>query len=45
VSRRVLIVVTHLLDAGRLTRAGHETTLVSGGRPAPLVSTEGVRFL
>jgi hypothetical protein len=54
VSRRVLIVVSHLLGADRLTRAaalarafalaGHETTLVSGGKPTPLVSTEGVRF-
>ena len=45
---RVLIAVTHLLGAGHLTRAaalarafaraGHPTTLVSGGMPAPLVS-------
>jgi predicted glycosyltransferase len=51
---RVLLVVTHLLGAGHLTRAAalarafartHETTLISGGMPAPLVSTEGVRFV
>ncbi|MFL5170797.1 MAG: glycosyltransferase [Microvirga sp.] len=45
---KVLIAVTHLLGAGHLTRAaalarafaraGHPTTLVSGGMPAPLVS-------
>jgi predicted glycosyltransferase len=54
-SSRVLIVVTHLLGAGHLTRAaalarafaraGHKATLVSGGMPAPLVSTEGARFV
>lgn len=47
--------MTHLLGAGHLTRAaalarafaraGHETTLVSGGMPSSLVSTEGVRFV
>ena len=47
-TRRVLIVVTHLLGAGHLTRAaslarafareGYETTLVSGGSaPSPLI--------
>ncbi|WP_375455188.1 glycosyltransferase [uncultured Methylobacterium sp.] len=50
---RVLIAVTHLLGAGHLTRAaalahalagaGHDVTLVSGGTPAPLVRTDGVR--
>ncbi|HEX8167675.1 MAG TPA: glycosyltransferase [Beijerinckiaceae bacterium] len=52
---RVLIAVTHLLGAGHLTRAaalarafgraGHRTTLVSGGMPAPLVSTEGAALV
>src|SRR5215210_2851448 len=52
---RVLIAVTHLLGAGHLTRAaaiarafaraGHDATLVSGGRPAPLVATHGVRWV
>src|SRR5215217_1248659 len=54
-SLRVLIAVTHLLGAGHLTRAaalarafaraGHETTLASGGMPAPLIRTDGVRFV
>lgn len=49
---RVLIAVTHLLGAGHFTRAAalarafaradHATTLVSGGMPAPLVSTAGI---
>ncbi len=52
---RVLIAVTHLLGAGHLTRAaaigralareGHAVTLVSGGRPAPLVRTDGVTLV
>ena len=52
---RVLIAVTHLLGAGHLTRAaaiarafaraGHEATLVSGGRPAPHIPTTGVRLV
>lgn len=52
---KVLIAVTHLLGAGHLTRAaalarafaaaGHETVLVSGGRPAPLVRLDGVRLV
>jgi predicted glycosyltransferase len=52
---RVTIVVTHLLGAGHLTRAaalarafakaGHGTTLISGGVPAPLVATDGVSFV
>ncbi len=52
---RVLIAVTHLLGAGHLTRAaalarsfaaaGHETMLVSGGIPAPLVRHDGVRLV
>ncbi len=52
---RILIAVTHLLGAGHLTRAaalarafaaaGHETVLVSGGHPAPLVRLDGVRLV
>jgi predicted glycosyltransferase len=52
---RILIAVTHLLGVGHLTRAvalartfaraGHETTLVSGGMPAPLVRSDGLRFV
>jgi predicted glycosyltransferase/peptidoglycan/xylan/chitin deacetylase (PgdA/CDA1 family) len=52
---RVFIAVTHLLGAGHLTRAaavarafaraGHETTLVSGGMPAPLVALDGVNLV
>ena len=52
---RVLIVVTHLLGAGHLTRAaalarafarqGHRTTLVSGGSPARLADLEAVSFI
>ncbi|MCJ2027085.1 glycosyltransferase [Methylobacterium sp. J-067] len=52
---RILIAVTHLLGAGHLTRAaalarafaaaGHETVLVSGGSPAPLVRLDGVRLV
>lgn len=52
---RVLIAVTHLLGAGHLTRAaalaralaaeGHAVVLASGGSPAPLVRTDGVRLL
>ena len=52
---RVLIAVTHLLGAGHLTRAaalarafaaaGHEALLVSGGRPAPMVRAEGLRWV
>lgn len=51
----VLVLVTHLLGVGHLARAaavaralaaaGHGVTLVSGGRPAPLVRTEGVEFV
>jgi predicted glycosyltransferase len=54
-SLRVLISVTHLLGAGHLTRAaalarafaraGHQTTLASGGMPAPLIRTDGVRLV
>lgn len=49
---RILIAVTHLLGAGHLTRAaaigraladaGHAVTLVSGGRPVPLIRTAGL---
>ncbi|MXQ12860.1 glycosyltransferase [Microvirga makkahensis] len=52
---RVLIVVTHLLGAGHLTRAaalarafsqaGHATTLVSGGSPARPAGLDGVAFV
>ena len=51
-TQRVLLAVTHLLGAGHLTRtaaiaralarAGHEVTLVSGGRPTSLASTAGL---
>lgn len=51
----VLIVVTHLLGVGHLARAasvaralaaaGHGVTLASGGRPAPLVRTDGVELV
>ena len=51
----VMIAVTHLLGVGHLARAasvaralaaaGHGVTLVSGGRPAPLVRTDGVEFV
>jgi predicted glycosyltransferase/peptidoglycan/xylan/chitin deacetylase (PgdA/CDA1 family) len=54
-SSSVLIAVTHLLGVGHLSRAaalarglaaaGHRVTLVSGGRPAPLVRTDGVTFV
>ncbi len=52
---RVLIGVTHLLGAGHLTRAaalarafsaaGHDTVLVSGGMPAPLVRAGTARLV
>jgi predicted glycosyltransferase len=52
---RVLIAVTHLLGAGHLTRAaalarafaraGHETTLVSGGMASRLGSAEGLKLV
>ncbi|MGH1589144.1 glycosyltransferase [Methylobacterium phyllosphaerae] len=52
---RVLIAVTHLLGAGHLTRAAalarafaaahHETLLVSGGVPAPMVRHDGLRVV
>ncbi|MHB2167003.1 glycosyltransferase [Alsobacter sp. R-9] len=51
----VLIVVTHLLGVGHLARAaavaralagaGHRVTLVSGGRPEPLVAMPGVEVV
>ena len=54
-SRSVLILVTHLLGVGHLARAaalarglvsaGHRVTLVSGGRPAPLIRVEGAAFV
>ncbi|PVE22150.1 glycosyl transferase family 28 [Microvirga sp. KLBC 81] len=52
---RVLIVVTHLLGAGHLTRAaalarafareGHETTLVSGGSPSRPTGLDRITFV
>jgi predicted glycosyltransferase len=52
---RILVVVTHLLGVGHLARAaalaralaeaGHAVTLVSGGRPSPLVPIDGVTFI
>ena len=52
---RILIVVTHLLGAGHLTRAaalarafagaGHAVTLVSGGLPAVLPRLDGIRLV
>jgi predicted glycosyltransferase len=52
---RIFIAVTHLLGAGHLTRAaalarafaraGHAVTLASGGMPAPLVRTAGLRLV
>jgi len=52
---RILIVVTHLLGAGHLTRAaalaraftgaGHATTLVSGGGPTQPASLDGITFV
>lgn len=51
----VLIVVTHLLGTGHLSRAltlgrafvaaGHQVTLASGGMPAPLLDHAGLTFL
>ncbi|WP_170416961.1 glycosyltransferase family protein [Ruegeria atlantica] len=52
---KVLIVVTHLLGTGHLSRAltlgrafvanGHETFVVSGGMPAPQLDTTGMTLL
>ena len=49
---KVMIVVTHLLGTGHLSRAltlgrafvaaGHEVTVVSGGRPAPQLDARGM---
>lgn len=54
-TRRVMILVTHLLGVGHLTRAalladclhraGMEVTLVSGGRPVPNLGKVGWRFV
>ena len=51
-TQSVLLVVTHLLGTGHLTRmaalgrglarAGHRVTLVTGGRPLPLLDVAGV---
>jgi predicted glycosyltransferase len=55
VRARILIVVTHLLGVGHLTRAaalarafaadGSRVTLASGGMPAALVDLEGIEFV
>ncbi|MEW2919245.1 glycosyltransferase [Ruegeria sp. ANG10] len=52
---KVMIVVTHLLGTGHLSRAltlgrafvrdGHETFVVSGGMPAPQLGSEGMTLL
>jgi len=52
---RMMIVVTHLLGTGHLGRAltlgrrfaqaGHEVTVISGGRPAPHLDATGVRLV
>lgn len=52
---KVMIVVTHLLGTGHLSRAltlgrafvadGHETFVVSGGMPAPQLDTTGMTLL
>lgn len=52
---KALILVTHLLGTGHLARAltlarafstaGHEATVVSGGRPAGQLDSEGVRLV
>ncbi|CUH75842.1 putative glycosyl transferase [Tritonibacter multivorans] len=52
---KVLIVVTHLLGTGHLSRgltlgrafaqAGHQVTLASGGFPAPQLNTDGVELV
>jgi predicted glycosyltransferase len=52
---KVMIVVTHLLGTGHLSRsltlgrafrqAGHETFVVSGGMPAPQLDSSGVTLL
>lgn len=52
---KVLIVVTHLLGTGHLSRgltlgrafsaAGHQVTLASGGFPAPQLNTDGVNLV
>lgn len=53
-TRRIMIVVTHLLGSGHLSRAltlgrafaknGHVVHVVSGGFPAPHLDTEGILF-
>ncbi|WP_170585261.1 glycosyltransferase family protein [Ruegeria arenilitoris] len=52
---RTMIVVTHLLGTGHLSRAltlgrafadaGHDVTVASGGMPAPQLNTDGVSLL
>lgn len=54
-AQSVFLVVAHLLGTGHLTRiaalgralarAGHKTTLVSGGRPLPLLDKAGIDFV
>lgn len=51
---KVMVVVTHLLGTGHLARAlilgrafagaGHDVQVLSGGMPAPLLDTAGIRF-
>ena len=53
-AQRIMIVVTHLLGSGHLSRAltlgrafaaeGHSVSLASGGMPAPQLSTEDIAF-
>lgn len=52
---KLTILVTHLLGSGHLARAlilgraaaaaGHTVTVISGGRPAPHLPADGVRFV
>ncbi|WP_170420192.1 glycosyltransferase family protein [Ruegeria arenilitoris] len=52
---RTMIIVTHLLGTGHLSRAltfgrafadaGHDVTVASGGMPAPQLNTDGVSLL
>lgn len=52
---RVMLVVTHLLGTGHLSRAltlgrafaeaGHDVTVISGGMPAPQLDARGVTFV
>ncbi len=52
---KVLIVVTHLLGTGHLSRAvtlarafmdaGHDVTVISGGEPVPHIKMDGIRLI